>query len=211
MSTPEPMRPEQMRTAVARYVEEIHRAYVAQALTFPAAVRGRMPLLAPGPLTVAAVGARNLHVLATRDPLGPVQGPEVEVAGSVEGLSWTLRFFDPIVLPELSLIDESEGPAFGEVRHALGVGTGLAGGHSAVARDFETIRSRVRGREDLVDEMAGAASAGLVRAHAMLAAAIAPRNAALSAFAAEARPDPDAVRRELLAAVGGRTQWQPPP
>jgi hypothetical protein len=233
MSTPEQMRPEQMRTAVARYVEEIHRAYVAQALTFPAAVRGRMPLLAPGPLTVAAVGARNLHVLATRDPLGPPRGPEVEVAGSLEGLSWTVRFFDPIVLPELSLIDESEGPAFGEVRHALGistvvyhfvaspgaglsahnaahVGTGLAGGHSAVARDFETIRSRVRGREDLVDEMAGAASAGLVRAHAMLAAAIAPRSEALAALAAEARPDPDAVRRELLAAVGGRKQWQPP-
>src|SRR5438309_1179147 len=129
MPTPEQMRPEQMRTAVARYVEEIHRAYMAQALTFPAAVRGRMPLLAPGPLTVAAVGARNLHVLATRDPL---------------------------------------------------------------------------------DEMSGAASAGLVRAHAMLAAAIAPRNEALSALAAEARPDPDAVRRELLAAVGGRTQWHPP-
>ncbi|MFI5082093.1 MAG: hypothetical protein ACHQCE_13540 [Streptosporangiales bacterium] len=105
MSTPEPMRPEQMRTAVARYVEEIHRAYVAQALTFPAAVRGR---------------------------------------------------------------------------------------------------------EELVDEMAGAAAAGLLRAHAMLAAALMPRNAALSALAAEARPDPDAVRRELLAAVGGRTQWQPP-
>src|SRR6185369_1885013 len=192
MSTPEPTRPEQMREAVARYVEEIHRAYVAQALTFPAAVRGRMPLLAPGPLTVAAVGARNLHVLATRDLLGPVRGPEVELAGSVEG------------------------PAFGEVRHALGVstvvyhfvaspgsglsahnaahvGTGLAGGHSAAARDFETIRSRVRGREELVDEMAGAAAAGLIRAHAMLAAALMPRNAALSALAAEARPDPDAV------------------
>jgi len=160
--------PEQMREAVARYVEEIHRAYVAQAMTFPAAVRGRMPLLAPGPLTVAAVGARNLHVLATRDSLGPVREPEVELAGSVEGLSWTLRFFDPVVLPELSLIDESSGPAFGEVRHALGVstvvyhfvaspgsglsahnaahvGTGLAGGHSAAARDFETIRSRARG------------------------------------------------------------------
>jgi hypothetical protein len=90
------------------------------------------------------------------------------------------------------------------------VGTGLAGGHSAAARDFETIRSRVRGREDLVDEMAGAAAAGLIRAHAMLAAALMPRNAALAALAAEARPDPDAVRRELLTAVGGRTQWQPP-
>jgi len=225
--------PEQMRAVVAYYVEEIHRAYIAQALTFPAAVRGQMPLLAPGPLTVAAVGARNLHVLATRDSLGPVRSPEVELPGSVEGLSWTLRFFDPVVLPELALIDESAGPAFGEVRHALGVGTvvyhfvaepgtglsghqaahvgtGLAGGHSAMARDFETIRSRVRGREDLVDEMAGAAAAGLVRAHAMLAAALAPYNAALAAFAAQTRPDPDAVRRELLAAVGGRTQWQPP-
>jgi hypothetical protein len=45
----------------------------------------------------------------------------------------------------------------------------------------------------------------------MLAAALAPYNEALAAFAAQARPDPDAVRRELLAAVGGRTQWQPPP
>jgi len=66
-----------MRGAVAHYVEEIHRAYIAQAMTFPAAVRGQMPLLAPGPLTVAAVGARNLHVLATRDSLGPVRAPEV--------------------------------------------------------------------------------------------------------------------------------------
>jgi len=225
--------PEEMREAVAQYVLQIHRAYMAQALTFPAAVRGRMPLLAPGPLTVAAVAARNLHVLATRDSLGPVHGQEVELSGSLEGLSWTVRFFDPVVLPELALIDESAGPAFGEVRHALGistvvyhfvaspgaglsahnaahVGTGLAGGHSAAARDFETIRSRVRGREDLVDEMAGAASAGLIRAHAMLAAALMPRNAALVALAAEARPDPDAVRRELLTAVGGRTQWEPP-
>jgi hypothetical protein len=235
MSTPEQTRaaPEQMRAAVARYVEEIHRAYTAQAMTFPAAVRGRLPLLAPGPLTVAAVAARNLHVLATRDPLGPVRGQEVELSGSVEGLSWTLRFFDSVVLPELALIDESAGAAFGEVRHALGVGTvvyhfvaqpgtglsahqaahvgtGLAGGHSAAARDFETIRSRVRGREDLVDEMAGAAAAGLVRAHALLAAALAPGNQALAAFALQPHPDPEAVRRELLAAVGGRKQWQPP-
>ena len=230
MGTPTP---EEMREAVAQYVQEVHRAYLAQALTFPAAVRGRMPLLAPGPLTVAAVAARNLHVLATRDSLGPVHGQEVELRASIEGLTWSVRFFDAVVLPELALIDESAGPAFGEVRHALGigtvvyhfvaspgaglsahnaahVGTGLAGGHSAAARDFETIRSRVRGREDLVDEMAGAAAAGLVRAHAMLAAALAPRNAALAALALEPRPDPDAVRRELLAAVGGRTQWQPP-
>ena len=222
-----------MRAAVAAYVEEVHRAYVAQAMTFPAAVRGRMPLLGGGPVSVAAVGVRHLHILATRDSLGPVRAQEVEVCGSVEGLSWTLRFFDPVVLPSLSLISEPSGPDFAEVRHALGVttviyhfvaspgsglsahhaahvGTALAGGHSAVARDFETIRSRARGREDLVDEMAGAAAAGLVRAHAMLAAAVLPGSPALAALASERHPDPDAVRRELLAAVGGRTQWSPP-
>ena len=43
---------------------------------------------------------------------------------------------------------------------AAHVGTGLAGGHSAAARDFETIRSRVRGREELVDEMAGRGGGG---------------------------------------------------
>ena len=230
MGTPTP---EEMRKAVAQYVQEVHRAYLAQALTFPAAVRGRMPLLAPGPLTVAAVAARNLHVLATRDSLGPVHGQEVELFGSLEGLSWTVRFFDPVVLPELALIDESAGPAFGEVRHALGVstvvyhfvaspgaglsahnaahvGTGLASGHTAAARDFEVIRQRARGREDLVDELAGAAAAGLRRAQALLAAAIAPRDAVLAGLAAaDPAPDPDEVRGALLASVGGRTQWSP--
>src|SRR5262250_3118095 len=95
--------PEQMRAAVARYVEEIHRAYVAQAMTFPAAVRGQMPLLAGGPLTVAGVGTVVYHF----------------VASPGAGLS---------------------------AHNAAHVGTGLAGGHSAAARDFETIRSRVRGR-----------------------------------------------------------------
>jgi hypothetical protein len=91
------------------------------------------------------------------------------------------------------------------------VGTGLANGHSAVARDFETIRSRVRGRETLVDEMAGAAAAGLVRAQALLAQAIAPASAEVAALAAVADPDPEAVRKALLGSLGGRTQWTPPP
>jgi len=224
--------PEDMRKGVAGYVHEIHRAYVAQALTFPPAVRGQMALLAADRLTVAAVAARNLHVLATTESLGPLHGPEVSLVGEVDGLRWELRFFDPVVIPALGLMDESAGPAFDEVRHALGigtvvyhfvaepgaglsahhaahVGTGLAGGHSAVARDFETIRSRVRGREQLVDEMAGAARAGLVHAQALLARAIAPRDEALAVLAAEPSPDPDAVRKALLSSVGGRTQWTP--
>ena len=227
--------PDDMRRAVAGYVQEIHRAYVAQSLTFPPGVRGQMALLSAERLTVAAVAARNLHLLATVESLGPLHGPEVSVEGEVEGLRWELRFFDPVVIPSLGLLDESEGPAFDEVRHALGigtvvyhfvaepgaglsghqashVGTGLANGHSAVARDFETIRSRVRGREALVDEMAGAAQAGLARAHALLASAIAPRDQGLAALAAQATsadPDPDEVRKTLLASVGGRKQWVP--
>lgn len=225
--------PEQMRDAVAGYVQEIHRAYVDQAKTFPAAVRGRMPLLDGGTLTVAAVAARNLHLLATTEPLGPPQGQEVLVEASLPGLAWQLRFFDPVIVPSLALVDESAGPAFDEVRHALGVGTavyhliaqpgsglsghhaahvgtGLANSHSAVARDFETIRSRVRGREHLVDELAGAAWAGLPYAQALLASAIVPGNAAVAEVAAAPRPDPEALRAAVLGALGGRTQWTPP-
>lgn len=233
-----PTDPMQMRTAVAGYVEEIHRSYLAQADTFAPAVRGRMPLLAGRQLSVAAVGSRNLHILATREGLGPVRGPEVELVGELPGLNWTVRFYDPIVIPALGLVDESQGPAFEEIRACLGigtvvyhlvaepgsglnahnathVGTGLANGHTSAARDFEAMRHRLPGREPLLDELAGASVAGLSRAQALLAAAIAPRDATLEGYAQEARRgqpvDPAAVRRTLLASVGGRKQWTPGP
>lgn len=218
--------PMAMRRAVAGYVEGIHRAYVAQAETFPPAVRGRLPLLAAGRLTVAAVGARNLHVLATTEGLGPPRGQEVELPGSIEGLEWVVRFYDPVVVPALGLIDESEGPAPERVRGALGistvvyhvvtqpgsgltphhaghVGSGLASAHSAATRDFERLRDRARGREALVDEMEGAAVAGLARAQVLLARAIRPYDAAVgeavdAALRPGATPDPDAVRKVLL-------------
>ncbi|AEA24729.1 hypothetical protein Psed_2526 [Pseudonocardia dioxanivorans CB1190] len=226
-------RPENMRAAVAEYVAALHRAYLAQADTFPPAVRGAMPLLAAGPpITVAAVGARNLHLLATREGLGPLRGQEVEVPGTLPGLDWTVRFYDPVVVPALGLLEEADGPAYDGVRSALGVGTvvyhvvaqpgsgltphhaahvgsGLASGHSAAARDFETIRSRVRGREHLVDELAGAASAGLPHAQALLAKAISPHNAEVAAAADGL--DPDSIRRALVTAVGGRRDWTPRP
>lgn len=226
--------PERMREAVADYVTALHRAYLAQADTFPPAARGRMPLVAAtGPVRVAAVGVRHLHLLATRESLGPLRGQEVELPGSLDGLEWTLRFYDPVVIPALGLIDESTAPQQSEVRSALGlqavvyhvvaqpgagltphhaqhVGSALAGGHSAAVRDFDTIRSRVRGRETLVDELAGAHAAGLPRAQALLARAISPHSAGVAALADSPDPDPDEVRRTLLDAVGGRRAWAPP-
>ncbi|MGI5132650.1 hypothetical protein ACQEVB_38010 [Pseudonocardia sp. CA-107938] len=224
--------PEEMRAAVASYVTALHSAYLAQADTFPPAVRGRMPLLTGGPLTVAAVGARNLHLLATREGLGPLRGQEVELTGELPGLAWSLRFYDPVVTPALGTVDESAGPAYAEVRQALGVattvyhvvaqpgsglsahhaghvGSGLAAGDSAAARDFETIRSRVRGRERLVDELIGATTAGLPHASALLAKAIVPHNRSLDELVTAADPDPVAIRKALLEAVGGRTGWTP--
>ncbi len=214
-----------MRTAVAQYVEGIHRAYVNQAGTYPPAVRGGMPLINSGTVHVAAAATKNLHLLATTEPFGPLSGQEVELTGECGGLAWTLRFFDPVVLPALGLIDESGGPAQAEVRRELGVttvlyhvlaqpgsglsshhaahvGTSLAGSDSATARDFETIRHRCRGAEDLVDELIGAAAAGLPRAQALLAAAVRPYDATLAELSRAPQPDPLAVRRALLASVG---------
>lgn len=228
-----PAGPLAMRAAVASYVEAVHGSYLAQAEAQLPAVRGRMPLLAAGAFTVAAVAARKLHILATTESLGPLQGPEVAVDGTTGALAWSLRFFDPVVVPALGLIDESEGPAFDAVRAALGigtvlyhlvagdgsqlsghhaghVGTGLANGHAQEARDFETIRRRARGREALVDEMAGAALAGLPRAHALLAAAIAPQDEGLAGLARQSRPDPDAVRQALLARLDAPPRDAPP-
>jgi hypothetical protein len=225
--------PEAMRAAVAGYVQEVHRAYVDQAATFSPGVRGRMPLMSAGRITVAALAARNLHLLATVEELGPLTGPEVAMDADYGGLAWSLRFYDPVVLPDLGLLQERDEPAFEEVKRALGVttvlyhvvaqpgaglsghhathvGTGLANGHSAAARDFETIRSRARGREALVDELAGAAVAGLPHAQALLARAISPYDDGVREVCESGgSPDPEAIRKAVLTAVGGRTQWQP--
>lgn len=231
------MEPQGIRNAVAGYVTGIHESYLAQIATFPPAVQGGMPLMMAGPFVVAAVAVRHLHLVATTESLGPLRGQEVEVpglAGESAELAWRMRFFDPVVLPALGLINEQGEPAVAEVRRVLGigtvlyhltagpgstfnrhnaahVGTGLASSHSAVARDFEAIRQRASGREDLADELAGASRAGLRRAQALLAAAIAPRDEALAALAASpSPPDPDEVRKALLAYLGGREQWAPP-
>ena len=221
----EQARPEDMRQAMADYVRTVHQAYLSQARSQPPAVQGRMPLLA-GPFSVVAAGVRNLHVIATRETLPAPQGPEVAIEDELEPLAWTLRFYDPVVLPALGMIDESAAPAGDRVRRALGIttylyhlvvqpggqltghhaghaGSGLANAHVAEARDFEAIRAHAKGREQLVDEMEGAALAGLPKAHALLASEIVPGDADLKALSAGSRPDPDVIRRALLTALRG--------
>ena len=191
-----------------------------------------MPLLTAGPITVAAVAARNLHLLATTEALGPLTGRRSRWTRSTAGSRGACASSTRSCCPTSGCSTSSDEPAFDEVKRALGVGTviyhvvaqpgaglsghhathvgtGLANGHSAAARDFETIRSRARGREALVDELAGAAIAGLPHAQALLARAIAPYDEGVREACELASPDPDAIRKAVLTAVGGRTQWQP--
>lgn len=216
--------PEAMRAALADYVSAVHGAYLDAAALLPPAERARLPLLDGAPLTVVAVGTSYLHVVGTREALPAPEGPEVELDGVLGGLRWVLRFVDPVVLPALGLLDETAGPRQDDVRRLLGVrthtyhlavapgsgltahhaqhaGTGLAHAHAAESRDFENIRAHARGRERLVDDMAGAAVAGLPFAQAALAVRIAPTDAAVAELAAAAEPAPEALRRAVLDAV----------
>ena len=202
----------------------------------PARGAGAMPLLTGGPLQVAAVGARNLHLLATREGLGPLRGQEVAVEGSLPGLDWTLRFYDPVVAPALGLISEDDGPAYAEVRggagrhdrrlprrRAAGVGADAAprgprrrgprgGAHGGGARLRDDPHAgpgpggagrRVgRGRARGTPPRAGAAGAGDRPAR---------RGGGGAGRRRGASPDPDEVRKALLASVGGRSGWTPPP
>lgn len=220
--------PERMRRAVADYVQAVHAAYLRAARLLPPAVQGRLALMSARTFSVAAVGTRHLHVVATSERLEGPSGREAEVEGQAPPLGWTLRFYDPVVIPSLGLLDESAGPAPEHVRSLLGVrtylyhltlqpsgqlgehhaghaGTGLANAHAASAREFDAIRRAVPERERLVDEMEGAALAGLARAQGLLATAIAPEDPDVAAAAVREPPDPDGLRRAVLHAVRGST------
>lgn len=224
MSDPTRPGPEAMRAALAGYVQAVHAAYLDSSVLLPPAERARLPLLDPAPLTVIAVGTAYLHVVGTRETLPAPTGQEVALDDELDGLRWTLRFVDPVVLPAVGLLDESGGPAQDQVRRLLGVrthlyhlavapgggltahhaqhaGTGLAHAHAAAARDYETIRVHARGRELLVDDLAGADLAGLPFAVAALAARIVPDDPAVAALAGAPEPDPVALRRAVLEAV----------
>jgi hypothetical protein len=217
--------PESMRQAMAGYVHAVHQAYLDAASGLPPAEQARLPLVAAGDVTVLAVGARNLHVIATTEALPAPQGQEVEISDVLGPLSWRLRFFDPVIVPALGLVDEATEPQPELIRdvlgvrtvayhlsvppgggltphHALHAGTGLAHAHAAAHRDFDSIAALARGREGLVSEMRGAFVAGLVAAQLLLAQAIAPSSGDLAAMDVH-DVDPVAVRRALLAVLRG--------
>ena len=215
--------PEAMREAMAAYVRGLHQAYLDAADLLTPGDRARMPLISADEITVAAVGTRVLHVIATTQALPAPRGQEVGIADALGDLQWTLRFYDPVIIPALGLIDESDGPAFDEVRRQLGVatvlyhlavppgssltphhaqhaGTGLAHGHASAVRDFDTLRAKMPQRTSLIDEMQGAWFAGLPRAQVLLARAI---SADLDDLALEPPADSAEVRKRLLAAAAG--------
>lgn len=218
-----------MRDAVAAYIREAHDAYLRAAMLQTPAVQGRLPLLSGEPLAVAAIGARYLHLVGTRQALGAGRHADIAwVDGKVGPIAWRLHFFDPVVIPALGLIDETEGPAFAAAREAIGIrtylyhltlrppadldphhaghtGAGLAGAHGAEARDFEAIARSVEPTlAALAAEFEGSAIAHLDRAAGLLARAIAPGDATVDDAAGDLRTGPrdrEALRRAVLHAV----------
>lgn len=211
--------PEQMRAAMADYVRAIHQAYLDAAEELPPGDRARLPLFTDRPFTVVAAGTRYLHVLATTDPLPAPEGPEVAVSDQLSGMSWTLRFFDPVIAPGLGLIDEVSEPAPEAVRETLGVrtvlyhlsvppgggltphhaqhaGTGLAHSQAAADRDFTAMTQLRPSLGALVSEMYSASTNQMPNALRLLTNELVGR----TLIEKDAR-DMDEMRRSALRAL----------
>ena len=216
-----------MRQAMADYIAALHHAYLDVADQLPPGDRARMPLTARQPLTVAAVGSRNLHVIGTSDPLPSPVGQEVEVEASEGDLRWRVRFFDPVVVPALGLIDESQAPQQSQIRDALGLasvvyhltvppgsgltphhaqhaGTGLAHTHAAGVRDYETIAHLAPAQANLIREMRAADVSGLDAGALLLARAIAPDDVELMSMPLSSTPA-ERARAQLVTYLRSRT------
>ena len=216
-----PGRPEEMRERLADYVYALHKAYLTHVELLAPAERAGMPLAGQSRVTVAVAAARDLHLVATSDPLPAPRGPEVEVSDEYAGVSWVVRFFDPSVLPELGLLGAAgsgeEGSDPVAVRRVLGVadviyhlsvsigggltahhaqhaGVALANQHAAAIRDGEAIRHAYPGKEHLVDEFGVAERLGLTHSARLLATAIAGPSLSADSLAG----DVAGLRRALL-------------
>ncbi|WP_157367810.1 hypothetical protein [Alloactinosynnema sp. L-07] len=181
--------PEAMRDTVREYVWAVHTTYLDHVRYLPPAERGALPLVAAD-ITVIAAAAHRLHLVATTDALPAPRGPEVAVVDEYDGTRWTLRFYDPSVLPELGILTED---APDDIRRVLGVsdtvyhltvavgggltahhaqhsGVALANMHAKTARDTDRLRRALPHQVGLVDELAACVRIGLDRAAALLAA-----------------------------------------
>ncbi len=211
--------PEQMRAAMADYVAALHRAYLDQGAHLTPGERAELPLVLAGEFSVLAVGTRHLHIVATTAPLPRPAGSEIEISAQDRDLTWTLRFFDATVLPELGILDETNGADALGVRRALGItdvvyhvslapgsglsahhaqhaGTGLANGHASSVRDYDGMRAWAPTRIELIDEFAAAQRLGLTTAARLLAHEISPHDGDVAAAT-----DAVTLRRAVLASL----------
>ena len=211
-----PGRPEEMRERLTDYVYALNKAYLTHIELLAPAERASMPLASHTRITVAVAAARDLHIVATPDALPAPRGPEVENTDEYAGVSWSVRFFDASILPELGMVGASgDDPV--AVRRVLGVadvvyhlsvsvgggldahhaqhaGVALANQHAAAIRDGQTIRHAYPGREHLVDEFVITERLGLTNSARLLASAIAGSGLTTEELAGE----PSDLRRALL-------------
>jgi hypothetical protein len=185
-----PASPEVMRDMVREYVFAVHATYLDHVRQLPPAERGALPLVAAGEVTVIAAATQRLHLFATTDRLPPLHDPEVELADEYQGIAWTVRFYDPSVIPDLGLLVKESSA---DVRRVLGVastvyhltvtiggglsahhaqhsGVALANQHAKTVRDLDRIRRALPHQVHVVDELGDCVRNHLDRASALLAA-----------------------------------------
>jgi len=214
-------RPEDARATLSEFVRALHEAYLAGALLLAPGERAALPLLAADGITVVVAAAGDLHLIGTTARLPAPAGPEVAEPGAAGPIRWTVRFYDPVVLPELGMIGAGgQGQAAARrvlgisdvlyhltvgqgggltAHHAAHAGTALVNQHAAVARDGETLRALLPRQAGLVDEFVTAERLGLRHSLRLLAAELAGDDQAVTEAIAGA--DDAAVRRAVLAAV----------
>lgn len=182
--------PEAMRDLVRDYVSALHATYLDHVRHLPPAERGALPLVAARQVTVIAAAAQRLHLLATTESMPALHGREVEFTDDYRGLRWTVRFYDPSVLPDLGLLADDSPD---DVRRILGVsdtvyhlavevggglgahhaqhsGVALANQHAKIIRDLDRLRRARPQQARMVDELGACVRNGLDLAAALLAA-----------------------------------------
>ena len=189
---PGPHGPEGIRTAVRDYVWTVHTTYLDHVRHLPPGELTTLPLLTAGHVTVVAAASRGLHLVATTQRLPEPVGPEVSLTDEHRGTRWTVRFYDPSVLPALGVLSGPEDER-AQVRRSLGIvdtvyhlelsaggglsahhaqhsGVALANQHAQLLRDVDLLRSALPRQEGLVDELSTCVRLGLDRSAALLAA-----------------------------------------